>query len=49
MLGDPLAEVSFGGQHDARREPDGTVALHDNGTGLNRPPRAVRYRLDLLA
>lgn len=38
---------SFGGQHDARVEPDGTIALLDNGTGLGRPPRAVRYRLDL--
>ena len=49
MVDDPIASTSFGGQHDARREPDGTVALHDNGTGRGRPPRAVRYRLDLTA
>jgi len=36
----------FGGQHDARLLGDGTVALHDNGTNLNRPPRAVRYQID---
>ena len=49
MVGDPFGETNFGGQHDARREPDGTVALYDNGTGRNRPPRGVRYRLDLVA
>jgi hypothetical protein len=36
----------FGGQHDARLLGDGTVTLHDNGTGFNRPPRAVRYQID---
>jgi hypothetical protein len=36
----------FGGQHDARVLPDGTVTLHDNGTGRSRPPRGVRYRID---
>jgi len=47
-VGDPYASTSiFGGQHDARILPDGTVTVHDNGTGFARPPRAVRYRLDL--
>ncbi|MCW3051954.1 MAG: hypothetical protein JWN14_1124, partial [Chthonomonadales bacterium] len=40
---------NFGGQHDARVLPDGTLTLHDNGAGLGRPPRAVRYRLDTTA
>jgi hypothetical protein len=36
----------FGGQHDPRVLSDGTVTLHDDGSGLNRPPRGVRYRID---
>jgi hypothetical protein len=36
----------FGGQHDARLLSDGTVTLHDNGTNLDRAPRAVRYQID---
>src|SRR6266511_150679 len=36
----------FGGQHDARLLDDGTVTLHDNGSNLGRPPRAVRYQID---
>lgn len=45
VSGDPLG-YTFGGQHDARREPDGTVTIHDNGTGLGRAPRAVRFQVD---
>jgi hypothetical protein len=37
----------FGGQHDVRRLGDGTVTVYDNGTRLNRPPRAVRFRINL--
>lgn len=37
---------NFGGQHDARVLPDGTLTVHDNGTLWNRGPRAVRYRID---
>ncbi len=37
---------NFGGQHDARVLPDGTVTVHDNGTGQGRAPRAVRYTID---
>jgi hypothetical protein len=40
---------NFGGQHDARVLPDGTLTVHDNGTNLGRAPRAVRYRLDTAA
>ena len=36
----------FGGQHDARLWPDGTLTLYDNGTNLGRAPRAVRYQID---
>lgn len=36
----------FGGQHDARLLSDGTVTLFDDGTGLDRAPRAVRYQID---
>jgi hypothetical protein len=37
---------TFGGQHDARLLPDGTLTVFDNRTGLSQPPRAVRYRID---
>ena len=40
---------NFGGQHDARVLPDGTLTVHDNGSLLDRAPRAVRYRLDTTA
>jgi Arylsulfotransferase (ASST) len=34
------------GQHDARRWPDGTVSVFDNGTFHGHVPRAARYRID---
>ncbi len=40
---------NFGGQHDARVLPDGTLTLHDNGSALVRAPRAVRYTIDPVA
>jgi hypothetical protein len=46
-LGDQLlATAGFGGQHDARVLPDGTLTVLDNGTRAARAPRAVRYRID---
>ena len=45
VVGDP-AEYPLGGQHDARLWKDGTVTISDNGTGLERMPRAVRYAID---
>jgi hypothetical protein len=36
----------FGGQHDARMMPDGSVTMEDPGSGLGRAPRAVRYTID---
>jgi hypothetical protein len=37
--------TAFSGQHDARRLPDGTVSLLDNGSFEWRGPRALRFRL----
>jgi hypothetical protein len=37
---------TFGGQHDARLLPDGTLSVFDNRFGVSGPPRAVRYRID---
>jgi Arylsulfotransferase (ASST) len=36
----------FSGQHDARLWTDGTLTVHDNATKANRPPAAVRWRID---
>ncbi len=44
VVGDTV-DYPLGGQHDARMW-HGTVTAHDNGTDLNRPPRAVRYEID---
>jgi hypothetical protein len=48
--GDPVFDAGgdFGGQHDPRSlsENPVIVSLHDNGTGFNRPPRALRYQID---
>jgi hypothetical protein len=47
VLDDPYASYPFGGQHDVRRLPDGTITVHDNDTGFgSRVPRAVRYEID---
>jgi hypothetical protein len=45
VLQDPLA-YTFGGQHDARLLPDGTLTVFDNRTQLGTPPRAVRFRIN---
>jgi hypothetical protein len=37
---------AFGGQHDVRLLPDGTITIHDNRTGTLLPPRGSRYRID---
>src|SRR5262249_22978449 len=49
LQGDPVfsAGSHFGGQHDARVLSDNTVTLYDDGTDLGRPPRAVRYQIDV--
>jgi hypothetical protein len=48
VLGDPESNP-LGGQHYARVLPDGTLTIYDNNTYESAPPRAVRYRLDLVA
>lgn len=37
----------FGGQHDVRALDDGTITVYDNGSGLARAPRALRFALDI--
>jgi hypothetical protein len=50
IAGDPrYGATTFGGQHDARVLPDGTVTVYDNGTDRGRPPRDLRYRIDAQA
>ncbi len=52
VLNDPIftSGGGFGGQHDVRVMPDGTITLHDNGFApTQRPPRAPRYALNLSA
>jgi hypothetical protein len=46
VVGDSRPAPHFGGQHDARLQPDGTITIHDNATGRGLPPRAVRFRVD---
>jgi hypothetical protein len=46
VLDDPQGSYPFGGQHDVRLQPDGTITVHDNNTGLLAAPRAVRYEID---
>jgi Arylsulfotransferase (ASST) len=43
--GDPFGEHPLGGQHDVRWLGKGHISLFDNGTGLDRAPRAVRYKI----
>ena len=44
--GEPEGSLFFGGQHDVRLQPDGTLTLHDNRTATGLPPRAIRLRVD---
>ncbi len=48
IVGDPYPrEKLFGGPHDVRVDGDGILSVYDDGTHRRRPPRLVRYRLDL--
>jgi hypothetical protein len=46
VVGDPLGQRPFGGQHDARLWRDGTLTVFDNESNKDRDPRALRYRID---
>jgi hypothetical protein len=46
VLDDPEGQQALGGNHDARFNRDGTISIFDNNSGLNLPPRAVRYEID---
>lgn len=46
VLNDPQGAYPFGGQHDVRLLPDGTITVDDDNTNLPNPPRAVRYSID---
>ena len=45
VTGDRYSQL-LSGQHDALIAPDGSLTVHDDGTGVNRPPRAVRFTID---
>ena len=47
IAGDSVTDL--GGQHDVRSLHDGTITVHDNGTGRGRPPRVLRFRIDAQA
>jgi Arylsulfotransferase (ASST) len=50
VLGDDAhGAATFGGQHDARELPDGTVTVFDNRSLRGQPPRAVRFAIDAAA
>ncbi len=44
---DPYKDYPIGGNHDARISDGNLLSIHDNGTHLDRPPRALQYRIDL--
>jgi hypothetical protein len=46
VVGDAYGKATFGGQHDVRVLPDGTVSVYDNGADRDRPPRVLRFRID---
>lgn len=46
VVGDPDGADPLVGQHDIRVQPDGTITIHDNGTGVRPHPRVVRYRIN---
>jgi hypothetical protein len=49
VLGIPPGEDVFGGQHDARLLPDGTLTVYDNRGYATGSPAAVRFRIDPVA
>lgn len=50
VLGYPRNDYPLGGQHDVRVQPNGTITLFNNRTGLADPtPRAQRFRINEVA
>ena len=47
IIGDPAGDQPFGGQHDARMSENGILSVFDNSKDRPRPPRLVRYKIDL--
>jgi hypothetical protein len=49
VIGDPHGHYPLGGAHDPRLlgSRRNLLSIYDDATNLNRPPRAVFYRLDL--
>jgi len=45
VIGDRSSQP-LAGQHDARLQPDGTVTVADNRTGVAKSPRVTRWRID---
>lgn len=44
---DPYRSYPLAGNHDARMNDGNVLSIHDNGTLLDRPPRMLRYRINL--
>ena len=49
IVGDPAGPKPFGGQHDVRMSENGILSVFDNSKDRPRPPRLVRYAIDLEA
>ncbi len=46
VVGDPQGSYPFGGQHDARWLPDGSLTVHDNNFGQPFVPRVVHFSIN---
>ena len=46
VRGDPEGDYPFGGQHDVRVQPDGTITVFDNNSRLDPAPRATQWEID---
>jgi len=46
VVGDKAVGGPVGGQHDVRIQPDGTLSVADNRTGLKGLPRVARWKID---
>jgi PKD repeat protein len=47
VVGDPQGSYPFGGQHDSRWQPDGSITVHDNNFGqAGQQPRVVHFSIN---